>query len=577
MNRVHRMSALRGRAALAVLLGVLCGGFAVPAARGAPAAGFSEGAGPAARFGVHEIALTGNGGVANPFDTDVTVTFTPAVGRSAQTVHAFFDGGDTWRARVYVGGTGRWLWTSRCASDPALDGRGGAFEAADSALCGRLLPHPANPRQWMTEDGRWFLNVSDTAYFLLCTHDGDGAPVAERDAQDYVSEAVGLGVTSVRCFLAGDAHGFRERREQWTDWIFEDEGATRLRFDNLQCADRRLRWLLDNRPGLAVQLILFPVADRSRDEGFWTGLSAAQRERALRQLVARYAAYPQLFWLIANDVHYGEKFPNNNAFAREVGRYLERNDPWQHPRSTGPARREVFPFGGETWASYIHLENEHDLGAAECARYRDCAKPVFLGEDRYEQDHGTDRDPAHMAYWQRRLYWAWLFSGGSATYGGRWWLLQPYTQTGKRAAPSRWNRDLVFRDALTGLDAARHIRSYFAARHIELSGFEADPGLAKDADGAAGARAPACMRRARQEFLIYHPNAAADGREARVDAARTPGLTVDLAAADGAFAAEWCRVRDGAAQAGGTVAGGRTQTLRSPWLGEDCVLRLLAE
>ena len=172
----------------------------------------------------------------------------------------------------------------------------------------------------------------------------------------------------------------------------------------------------------------------------------------LRYLVARYAAYPQLFWLIANDVHYGDKFPANNAMAREVGKYFEQHDPWQHPRSTGPARRLKFPFADESWATYIHIEDLHDLGAQQYLPYERHEKPVFLGEDRYENDHGPKTDPAQMDYWQRRLYWSWLLSGGSANYGGRWWVMQPYSTTGKREAQSRWSKDLAFRDQLTGLD-----------------------------------------------------------------------------------------------------------------------------
>ena len=43
-------------------------------AQRAPAASFTAGA-AAIKFGVHEVLLTGNGGVDNPFDTLVTVTF----------------------------------------------------------------------------------------------------------------------------------------------------------------------------------------------------------------------------------------------------------------------------------------------------------------------------------------------------------------------------------------------------------------------------------------------------------------------------------------------------------------------
>ncbi|MBM3891301.1 MAG: hypothetical protein FJ388_19485, partial [Verrucomicrobia bacterium] len=54
---------------------------------------FTSGAQAAAKFGVHEIVLAGNGSVANPFDTVVTVRFTPPSGAAnAKTVWAFYDG-----------------------------------------------------------------------------------------------------------------------------------------------------------------------------------------------------------------------------------------------------------------------------------------------------------------------------------------------------------------------------------------------------------------------------------------------------------------------------------------------------
>ena len=58
---------------------------------------------------------------------------------------------------------------------------------------------------------------------------------------------------------------------------------------------------------------MFPLEAYGRDDRFWTVLSPPQRERLLRNLVARYAAFPQIFWLMTNDAHYGDKFPNSNA------------------------------------------------------------------------------------------------------------------------------------------------------------------------------------------------------------------------------------------------------------------------
>jgi len=323
-------------------------------------------------------------------------------------VHAFYDGENTWRARVYVSESGPWQWESSCATDARLHGKSGTFEAKDSKLRGRLLLHPKNPRQWVTEDGHWLLNLNDTAHFLLCLQDGNGDPVTDNDVRQHIRDDVTWGITSVRCFAASRHGGFSESSEQWKAWHFEENTLDRLRLKNLQCTDRRLRMLFDEYPDVAVQLILFPLEAYARDERFWTALTQAQRDRLLRHLVARFAAYPQLFWLITNDAHYGDKFPNSNAMAREVGAYLQLHDHWQHPCSTGHARRLPFYFGGEDWVTYVHIEHAHDLGALQYRPYHALAKAVFLGEDRYEQDHGSRLDPLHMRYWQRRLFWAWL-------------------------------------------------------------------------------------------------------------------------------------------------------------------------
>jgi hypothetical protein len=82
------------------------------------AANFTSGTTSAVKFGVHEITLTGRSDVDNPFDTLVTVTFQPPSDAPlSRTVHAFYDGDNTWRARVYVHEAGDWSWSSRCTTD----------------------------------------------------------------------------------------------------------------------------------------------------------------------------------------------------------------------------------------------------------------------------------------------------------------------------------------------------------------------------------------------------------------------------------------------------------------------------
>lgn len=555
----------------AVALSLVWVGFAAAVSDGG---NFSTGDEAAVKFGVHEIVMTGGGAAENPFDTVVSVTFTAASTSRSRRVQAFYDGAGIWRARLYVTQSGPWRWEARCDTNPGLDKKSGGFIAKEAKLRGRLLPHPKNPRQWVTEDGRFFLNLSDTAYFLLCRLDANGDAVTDGDARRYLRDDVLHGITALRCDLAcGDRGVTRSAGE----WFFHDRTREQFRLDNFQCADRRLRMLLDERSDMAVQLTLFPLEGYARDDRFWSALTSAQRERLLRHLVARYAAYPQLMWLIANDGHYGPEFPRNNALAREVGDYLRRHDPWRHPCSTGHARGLRFVFGEENWATYIHIEHNHDLGALQYGQYHPLAKPVFLGEDRYEQDHGPRLDPIHMRYWQRRLFWAWLLSGGSANYGGRWWAVHPYSETGSRPTACAARPEVAFRTALTGLDSVRPIRDYFERRDIDLGEFEPDHALAQDADGRNDAQSPRLMRRGKEEFLVYHPHAAADAQAAQVEAVGPARLRLDLRKSPGTFAVEWYRAEDGAEHAGGLIAGGERREFTAPWAGADVVVRLLAK
>ena len=84
-----------------------------------------------------------------------------------------------------------------------------------------------------------------------------------------------------------------------------------------------------------------------------------------------------------------------------------------------------------------------------------------------------------MQYWQRRLFWAWLLSGGSANYGGRWWAVEPYSETGTRASTYYNRAENTFRTQLTGLDSVRPIRDFFEQRAIDLGDFEPAHGLAQ--------------------------------------------------------------------------------------------------
>lgn len=547
------------------------------------AVNFTTGAADARKFGTHEIVLTGRSTVANPFEAVATVRFTPPSGTAnAVTVLAFYDGGDTWRARLYVAEAGQWSWSSRCATDPALDGRSGTFRAIESDLRGLLKKHRANPRAWMTDDGRTFINISDTGYRLF---HGQDAPLWK----EFIHDAAAKGITCMRVASLGGWGGTpNAAKDDNNTWVWNDPwaGGAKPEYDRYDLAkfqntDQRLSWILDNHPEMYIQLILlsFKGYGGQGTGNHWLGLPEDIRANTMRYMIARWSAFPNLFWLIVNDMHCGEKFPKNQAFVRQVGQFFAANDPWKHLISTGPNRRAGFPFTTAEdlkWCTYVHIEDANAVGADPIRQYKFDQLPlhVFMAEDYYEHDRGHYDDPRYFFRW---LFWSWTLSGASANYGGRWGPVHPYSMTARPDLPWRGidGKTVYTGEPLVGLDSVPHITGYFNERQIDVALFTPDDEGVRDLDGRTGRLRPKLMRRGNVEFIIYHPNAATDNKAARVDEGRTARMRVDLSRAKGPFGVEWFRALDGAKQAAGTIDGGAEREMTAPWKGQDVVLRLL--
>jgi len=540
---------------------------------------FSVDPATAMKFGTHEVVLTGNAAVANPFDTVATVTFTPPSGaNNAITVRAFYDGGNTWRARVYVTEAGTWQWTSSSGADSVLDGKSGSFTAVDSNLRGILKKDSLNPKAWRSDDGRWFVGLSDTAWLLFGPD-----PQVSQNWQQFVSDDAALGINvlgpvgSLESWGTGDVP-HAGNNEPWADLGDGTTDLTRYDLAKFQNAESRLIWIFNNHPEMFIQSMLFGTQVQSG----WSDLPQSVRNNTLDYMIARWSAFPNLFWLVSEDQDVTADA--TLAFNREVGNYFAAHEPWRHLMSTQPNRNQGFPFTTSddlNWASYICIQVSDSTQAVQIQQYGFDSIPlqVMMGEDYYEQDYG---DPP-SGYSDSRFYhrwgmWSWILSGGSYNYGGRYGVIHPYTQTGRP--------DLVWIGPggtdftgyqLTGLDSLSYILSYFKDRNIDLSFFQPDDGLVISFAIKPGySWHPKLMRRGVEEFIVYNPNASSEGQWSGVDPTTTASMTIDLRSAPGTVQVEWYRPFDGVVQSGGTVQGGALQDFVAPWQGYDVVLRLVS-
>ncbi|PCJ55462.1 MAG: hypothetical protein COA73_13305 [Candidatus Hydrogenedentota bacterium] len=508
---------------------------------------FTHGMEPAQLYGVHEIRLSSTTDTPNPFDTHAEITFYPPPPHPSVQIPLFYDGNHTWRGRAYITTPGRWTWRTHSQDDSKLDNRSGFFNAVDSALPGKLRIHPHNPKAFADERGRTFLNIANTAYYLF-----SGDPGADT-WREFIQEDWDLGIRMLRGLSQG----------KFAPELFEgDTDLDKLNLAAFQRTDLRLTWMLNTYPGMYVEFILFQFeAEWKEDESFWASLTAAQKDRVLRQYVARYAAFPQILWEIHNDLRYDPGW-NNTKAAIEKGTYLKKHDPWGTLITTGAYRDAPFPFPHEPWVSFIHIETLNALTADQVADYAHLPMPVFNGEDRYEAYRG----PAHPQYYYRRLMWTWLLSGSSATYGQRWHNrdgatinqpLTPYSQTNYR-----------------GLHSVKLIRPFFEDRAIDIALYRDADGLGQDADYRGEANRPQIAAHGNKSFLIYHPNATEAKHGAKSDTEITAGLILDLTSYSGSYRAQWFNAHDGRTAPGGEISSGGKVLLRAPWIGVDVVLRL---
>ena len=560
---------------------------------------FSSNSEIAQKFGVHEIVLHINNVVENPFDLDCQVTFY-APSKKRVTVNAFYDGGNTWRARLYINETGVWKWELSCQDIPELERRKGSFKSVDSELKGMLRKDPDNPKAWKTDNGQWFINISDTGYMLFNK--------SEKFWKRYISDLSKLGITSVRAGSLGGqcwdkkSHANRYLLETYPDcpgltmdnYPWEELDQLKMDLEKFQNTDERLIWMLNNYPDMYVQFILFGLETWGKDDSGlkWKMVSQNTREKAMKYMIARWSAFPQLFFLIVNDMHCSEKFPNNQEYVREVGRFFATNDPWNHLISTGPNRYQQFPFLEDEdlkWVSYIHIEDNVALDAEKIKLYEQYPLHVFLGEDWYEQTKTANgknwfeqtktvyssSSIQNPEYYYRWLFWSWILSGGSANYGGRWARLQPYFMTDSLVYVEPFSEEkLQFRDQMKGLNSMKYISIFFKNHNIDLSGFIPDHEFVIDIDKRLYNGYLKLMRKGNEEFVIYDPNAQIKGINASPQIARTVQFTIDFSGLNKTYSGIWYRPDSGECLETAKINGTKKIEFTAPWQGVDAILFL---
>ena len=500
--------------------------------------------------GVFEVVLTTPAPLADPhFAPRLRVAFARPDGSSA-TVDGFYDGDSdgaaVFKARAYGDAPGRWSWRSSSAID-GLDGRSGAFEVVPSDLKGKLRKHPDDPRQFAFDDGSWSLQIGDTGYRFVVD--------AEPEWQAYIDQADRMGATKIRTWFCRSRSG--------VEALF-NPGRDGLALPYWQEIDRRIRYVLDNHPGLILQLIPF---GEDTAELLRYGRGDRMALLVARYAQARFGAYPNVIWCFSNDrdlVADGAKLGQRSVPASvidQIGRDMADREAWGTLLTNHQKRFSGYEFAAAPWSDIVTLEDLDQIDGAILLDYRAKADdPVVNDEDRYE----LYKPPAHPRYFFRRLIWSSLLSGGHATYGG----LMTYEPYNGREKGVRGYFDAKAEGLLVGgADDFPHIHAFFRDAGLTLVGLRPADDLAGDdprhAKVIAGDRV----------IIAYLPNPDSPTPEA-ADAEGSPA-SCRLRVPPGDWSVRWFDPRTGRWEDGPTLEANRPDepvALRAPFAGDALAL-----
>ena len=346
------------------------------------------------RWGLLEIPLSGAAS-RNPFDAVVKGVFT----QGGHTIDApgFYDGDGIWRVRFSPPSEGAWTWT--ITSDlPDLDGRNGGFTVT--------APTAGNHGPVAVADTFHFAHADGTPYRQLGTTAYGWTHQEEMQRRRTLETLAASPFNKIRMLVFPNGSipheplfPFEKSGPGEADWDF-----TRFNPAYFQRLDQQVAALMAL--GIQADVILFHPYDENR-WGF-DRMPAEADDRYVRYVVARLAAYRNVWWSIANEFDLLES--KADADWDRMFQLVQSTDPHGRLRSIHNWRRIYNQ--SHPWVTHASIQNGSAVvDDARAVIYRDVwYKPVVFDEVRYE---GTMEDRWGNLSGQEmtRAFWEGLIAG----------------------------------------------------------------------------------------------------------------------------------------------------------------------
>jgi hypothetical protein len=327
---------------------------------------------PVEQWGVFEVALEGPS-AGNPF-TEVELSARFWQGGRSVDVTGFYDGGGVYRVRFMPDRPDEWRYTTR-SNRAELDGKTGRVDVAKPSAGNHGPVRVRNAFHFAYADGTPYTPIGTTCY--AWTHQGD---TLEEQTLATLKRAP---FNKLRMCV------FPKRYEYNTNepplYPFEGTPPNGWDFARLNPAffrhlEQRIGQLRDL--GIEADVILF----HPYDKGHWgfDRMEPAADDRYLRYVVARLAAYRNVWWSLANEWDFMRE--KRESDWDRFFRIVVESDPYGHLRSIHNGT--LLYNHTHPWVTHASIQNGsavEDFGRA--VLYRDAyRKPVVFDEVKYEGD-----------------------------------------------------------------------------------------------------------------------------------------------------------------------------------------------
>lgn len=325
----------------------------------------------AEQWGLYEIELKGptNG---NPF-VDVHYAAVFDNGNTQVEVPGFYDGEGVYRVRFSPDTQGEWRYETR-ANRWELTGKTGRFMVTPPGKGNHGPVRVHNTYHFAYADGTPFKQIGTTIYNWLDT------PL---EVQEETLKTLATSPFNKARMLITQQPAPYMNKYPPTLWPFEgkpprDWDFTRFNPGFFRHYETRLGQLRDL--GIEADLILFNPYGKW---GFET-MDAEGDDRYVRYVVARFGAYRNVWWSLANE--YDFLRTKTDADWNRLGTLLQQGDP--HDRLRSIHNGTLLFDHGKPWVTHVSMQNGLAVetpGSAEL--YRDVwRKPVVYDEVKYEGD-----------------------------------------------------------------------------------------------------------------------------------------------------------------------------------------------